>query len=185
MPKFPLEYIERLREAGLEVRHSYDELEDHQVNEYQGRLSVSFENHKLWLFSHGKQWVTEYSGPSPADFVKEFDTPDEAVEDALKFFAHDERWTQAEEFLQYTEHKLPSNTLEKAVSSGLRWERMTTFHGYEFFKGDNPVSSLVCKGSNGNTWMTFQSGEESKVEAKEWSTADEAVDEVIRVMVGS
>ncbi len=186
MPKFPPECIQRLRDAGLEViNHSYEELEDPEVNDYQGRLIVIHEHHRLWMFSHEDHWCVEYYGPSAGDFLTRFNTPQEAVESALVFFAGDERWKVVEDSYQYASNTLPSRLLEKASANGLRWERKSESPGYLFFIGDHSTSVRVCKERTDKFWTTIYNEEEPRTESKQWATADEAVDEAIRFLTQS
>ncbi|MBX9951481.1 MAG: hypothetical protein K2Y39_20090 [Candidatus Obscuribacterales bacterium] len=183
MPKFPPECIQRLRDAGLEVHNrSYDELEDPEVNDYQGRLIVIHEHHRLWMFSHEKHWCVEYYGPNAGDFLTKFDTPEEAVASALVFFAGDERWKAVEDSYQYANNTLPSRVLEKASENGLRWERKSDSPGYKFFLETHSTSVRVCRGRTDEFWTTIYDDEEPKTESKHWPTAEEAVNEVIRFM---
>lgn len=181
MPKFPPDCIQRLRNAGLEViNRSYDELEDPEVNDYQGRLVVVREHHRLWMFSHEKQWCIEYFGQSAGDFMTLFDTPEAAIDSALAFFAGDERWKVVEDSYQYANNTLPSRLLERASTNGLRWERKDDTPGYEFFKGDHPTSVQVCRTEN--IWETIYFDDEPRTESKQWTTADDAVEEAIRFL---
>lgn len=110
MPTFAVQWLQRLRNAGLGV---YTEAHNYMVEDdgkEQGpRVRVEDDEYRLFLYSLKDKWIVEAAygkdEKAPCDFVMEFATPQEAVDDAIKYFKKDERWQAAREHLDSTGKK--------------------------------------------------------------------------------
>lgn len=182
MPKFPPECLQKLRDAGLTVScAAYDELEDHEVETYRGRLTVQHEQYHVWMFSHEGKWMVEshvmVPGPGPGDFLTEWQTPYEAVDDAIKFFAGDERWQLKEKIFKYTQHKIPGYQMQKVDQADLIWERLDGKQGYEIRKPDTPGHVRVSM--RDQKWFTQFWYSPDDCPKNEWESSEKAIDDAI------
>lgn len=61
-------------------------------------IKVDFNAPPLWLYSNGKAWFVDSidmsPGPGPGDFIDEWQTAEEAVDDILDFYFGDSRRMQ-------------------------------------------------------------------------------------------
>lgn len=101
MPPFPVQYLQRMRNAGLGV---YSESPSKEIDGVGPRVTAVSGDHRLYLYGAKDKWVVEalYSPDEECacDFHLEFNTPDEAVANAIAYFKKDDRWQRANEYIE-------------------------------------------------------------------------------------
>ncbi|HIA54601.1 MAG TPA: hypothetical protein EYN91_21365 [Candidatus Melainabacteria bacterium] len=106
MPPFPVQFLQRLRNAGLGV---YSESPSKEVDGVGPRVTAVDGDHKLILYGAKDKWIVEASYSTdekcPGDFQLVFNTPDEAVANAIAYFKKDERWQSANDFIKRSQNK--------------------------------------------------------------------------------
>lgn len=118
--KIPEKYVQRLRSTGLfvsepwPITHVFSDgvlvgkpvgVSGNSIPGYSSRYtnvgagSVEFDASPVRLFSNGERWfvdAVDYApGPGPGDFLDEWKSVDEAVNDILDFYFGDQRRMQA------------------------------------------------------------------------------------------
>jgi len=110
MPSFPLSCRQRLRNAGLGVyTDARQDLNEKADSDSRPCVKVTDGQYSLYLYSSKGKWIVEASyfpdEKCACDFESEFATPEEGVEDAIKYFKKDERWELARDQLSGSERK--------------------------------------------------------------------------------
>lgn len=106
MPVFPVQFLQRMRNAGLGV---YSEAPSKEVDGVGPRVTAVDGDYKVYLYGAKDKWVVEAifspEETSPCDFHAVFDTPADAVADAIAYFKKDERWQATKDFMESTGKK--------------------------------------------------------------------------------
>lgn len=106
MPVFPVQFLQRMRNAGLGV---YSEAPSKEVDGVGPRVTAVDGDYKVYLYGAKDKWVVEAifspAEKSPCDFHAVFDTPADAVADAIAYFKKDERWQATKDFMESTGKK--------------------------------------------------------------------------------
>lgn len=164
MPRVPAEHIKQLEDSGIYVSSPYSdnhaafpaghaimpaegvsqECSDFDENPNEpSQLTVYGGPHLLWIFGSNDKWFIlrhhTVPGPGPGDFMTEWDTIDEAIADALKYFGKDERWHLIEKIDRYHKYNFTDSNFKKVKSAGLMCRRLGGIDGYRIAKTDHRV----------------------------------------------